>query len=192
MTRGPERCLDEASLREPLRRALAARHPRALPIGSGTAAAVLVPLFERDGEAHIWLVRRPETMRNHGGQVAFPGGKSDPTDASRWATALREAEEELAIKPSSVDVLGALDDYPTITGFTVTPCVGWLAPNVVVRPNPGEVARAFAAPLRAFLGPAEGILPWHGWKVDGEYVWGATAAILRGFVSIIRGLSRAE
>jgi 8-oxo-dGTP pyrophosphatase MutT (NUDIX family) len=185
-----DRRLDEASLREPLRRALASREPRALPPGSGTAAAVLVPLFERDDEAHVWLVRRPETMRSHGGQVAFPGGKSDPTDASRCATALREAEEELAIAPSSVDVLGALDDYPTITGFTVTPWVGWLAADLEVRPSPSEVARAFAVPLRAFLGPAEGTLPWEGWTVDGEYVWGATAAILRGFVSIVRGLEQ--
>ncbi len=183
-----ERRLDEASLREPLRRALASREPRALPVGSGTAAAVLVPLFERDDEAHVWLVRRPETMRSHGGQVAFPGGKSDPTDESRCATALREAEEELAIARASVDVLGSLDDFPTVTGFTVTPWVGWLAPDVEVRPNPSEVARAFAVPLRAFFGPAEGTLPWHGWKVDGEFVWGATAAILRAFVSIVREL----
>jgi 8-oxo-dGTP pyrophosphatase MutT (NUDIX family) len=153
---------------------------------------VLIPLFERNDETHVWLVRRPETMRSHGGQVAFPGGKSDPTDSSRCATALREADEELAIAPSSVDVLGALDDYPTITGFTVTPWVGWLTRDLEVKPNPSEVARAFAAPLRAFFEPGEGSLPWHGWRVDGEFVWGATAAILRGFVSIVRDLEDAQ
>ena len=180
--------LDEARLREPLRRVLAAREPRRSAPGSGTVAAVLVPLFERDGEVHVQLVRRPESMRNHGGQVAFPGGKSDPDDESLRATALREAEEELGIGPASVDVLGSLDDYRTITGFIVTPWVGWLPENLALRPNPGEVARAFAPPLRAFLAAPEGILPWHGWTVDGEHVWGATAAMLRGFVSIVREL----
>jgi 8-oxo-dGTP pyrophosphatase MutT (NUDIX family) len=104
-------------------------------------------------------------------------------------TALREAQEELGISRSSVDVLGALDDYLTITGFTISPCVGWLAPEVLIRPNPSEVERAFAVPLRSFLAPPSGVTPWHGWTVDGELVWGATAAILRGFVSVVRALA---
>jgi 8-oxo-dGTP pyrophosphatase MutT (NUDIX family) len=181
--------LDEATLREPLRRALSSREPRRLPVGATTAAAVLLSLFEKDGETHLWLVRRPKSMRSHGGQVAFPGGKSDPADDSVMATALREAHEELGIARASVDVLGSLDDYVTITGFTISPCVGWLAPDVEVRPNPSEVERAFAVPIRSFLEPATGILPWRGWKVDGELVWGATAAIVRGFASIVRALS---
>jgi len=188
MTARPAPRLDETTLREPLRRALAARATRTLPPGSTTAAAVLLPLFMRDGEARVWLVRRPESMRNHGGQVAFPGGKSDPTDGSLRATALREAEEELGIGPASVDVLGSLDDYPTITGFTVTPWVGWLPEDVPVRPSPAEVARAFAPPLREFFEAPAGVLPWRGWTVDGELVWGATAAILRAFVGIVRDL----
>jgi 8-oxo-dGTP pyrophosphatase MutT (NUDIX family) len=179
--------LDEASLREPLRRVLAAREARRISPGSKTVAAVLVPLFERDGEVHVQLVRRPESMRNHAGQVAFPGGKIEPDDESLRATALREAEEELGIRRASVDVLGVLDDHPT-TGFIVTPWVGWLPGNLTLHPNPGEVARAFAAPLRTFLAPPEDVLPWSGWTVDGEHVWGATAAMLRGFVSIVRGL----
>ncbi len=180
--------LDEATLREPLRRALAAREARRMEPGSRTIAAVLVPLFERNGEAHVQLVRRPETMRNHGGQVAFPGGKNDPGDESLRATALREAQEELGIDPPRVDVLGALDDYLTITGFIVTPWVGWIPNDLTLRPNPSEVARAFAPPLRTFLRPPEGILPWDGWTVDGERVWGATAAMLRSFVAIVRQL----
>ena len=139
--------LTASTLREPLRRALAVRSARKLPAGAGAAAAVLVPLFERDGEALVWLARRPKTMRSHAGQVAFPGGKHDATDPSLLDTALREADEELGIGRASVDVLGALDDIVTITGFTVSPWVGWLAPDVEVAPNPSEVARAFAAPL---------------------------------------------
>ena len=180
--------LRDDALREPLRRALGARSPRKLPLGITTAAAVLVPLFEQEGQAHVWLVRRPRTMRSHGGQVAFPGGKSDPADESLLATALREADEEIGVLPSNVDILGALDDYNTITGFTISPTVGWLAPGIVLRPNPAEVERAFAAPLHALLEPPSGAWPWRGWTIDGELVWGATAAIVRDLVAIVRGL----
>jgi 8-oxo-dGTP pyrophosphatase MutT (NUDIX family) len=180
--------LTEARLREPLRRALAAREPKKLAPSSAKPAAVLVPLFEQDGEAHLWLVRRPGTMRSHAGQVAFPGGKTDLADGSPQVTALREADEELGIPRESVDVLGPLDEMHTITGYTISPFVGWLAPGVEIKPNPGEVARAFAAPLRMFLEPQRGYLPWRGWTIDGELVWGATAAIVRGFVAILREL----
>jgi 8-oxo-dGTP pyrophosphatase MutT (NUDIX family) len=180
--------LTEERLREPLRRVLSAREPRTVAPSSAKPAAVLVPLFEQDGEAHVWLVRRPGTMRSHAGQVAFPGGKTDPADASSQVTALREADEELGIPRESVDVLGPLDQLHTITGYTISPFVGWLAPGVIIQPNPGEVARAFAAPLRMFLEPQTGYLPWRGWTVDGELVWGATAAIVRGFVALLREL----
>jgi len=180
--------LTESTLREPLRVALAARSARSVPAGGWTAAAVLVPLFERDGEAHVWLARRPASMRSHAGQVAFPGGKRDAADASLLETALREAHEELGIPRASVDVLGALDGIVTITGFTVSPWVGWLPADVALTPSPAEVARVFAAPLKAFLEEPSGMFPKRGWTVDGELVWGATASILRGFVAILREL----
>ena len=178
------RYLDAAALREPLRMTLRSRTPSRLPPGATTAAAVLVPLFEREGQVHVWLLRRPTTMRSHGGQVAFPGGKTDAGE-SPLATALREAEEELGIRDSWVDVLGALDDQLTRTGFTITPWVGWLAPDVVIRPNPSEVARAFAPALRAFLEPSSVVRGREGWTVDGEWVWGATAAILRSLAAVV-------
>jgi 8-oxo-dGTP pyrophosphatase MutT (NUDIX family) len=181
--------LTEVRLREPLRRTLAMRSARKLPPGATTAAAVLLAVFEKDGEAHVWLVRRPTSMRSHAGQVAFPGGKNDASDESLLDTALREAEEELGIARGSVDVLGALDDTLTVTGFTITPWVGWLARGQQVRPNPSEVARAFAPPLRAFLEPASGVPPWRGWTVDGEVVWGATAAIVADFVRVLSSLA---
>jgi 8-oxo-dGTP pyrophosphatase MutT (NUDIX family) len=182
--------LTEAALREPLRRTLASRVRRELPLGATTAAAVLLPLFERDGEVHVWLVRRPASMRSHAGQVAFPGGKNEASDDSLLVTALRETEEELGIARASVDVLGALDDMLTVTGFTITPWVGWLAPNVEVRPNPSEVARAFAPSLRAFLEPSSAVAPRRGWKVDGELVWGATAVIVGHLVAVLASLDR--
>jgi 8-oxo-dGTP pyrophosphatase MutT (NUDIX family) len=183
-----DRPLTEAKLREPLRRALGARRARTIPAGTARPAAVLVPLFERDGEVHVWLVRRPRAMRSHPGQVAFPGGKADAGDATPLDTALREANEELGIQRTSVDVLGALDETHTITGFAISPFVGWLAPGVEVFPSTAEVARAFAAPLGAFLESPSGVPPWHGWTVDGERVWGATAGIVRGLVAIVRDL----
>jgi len=137
----------------------------------------------------VWLMKRPTSMRSHAGQIAFPGGKSDPSDESLRATALREAHEELGIDPASVDVLGALDEVHTfVSGFTISPWVGWLAAATEVRPNDGEVARAFAAPVRAFFEAPGGAPPFVGWTIEGELVWGATAAILRGFVAILREL----
>ncbi len=165
---------------------MASREPRKLVLGASTAAAVLVLLFENDGETHVWLVRRPASMRSHAGQVAFPGGKHDASDGSLLVTALRETEEELGIARASVDVLGALDDMRTVTGFTITPWVAWLARGTEVRPNQSEVARAFAPPLRSFLQPRGGAPPWRGWTVEGELVWGATAAILDDLVRRIR------
>jgi 8-oxo-dGTP pyrophosphatase MutT (NUDIX family) len=153
---------------------------------------VLVPLFEHDGETKVWFVRRPTSMRSHAGQVAFPGGKSDPDDASTRETALREAYEELGIEPATVDVLGALDDVRTTTGFMISPWLGWCARGIQIRPNPDEVDRAFAVSLRTFLTPPSGMLPWRGWTVEGELVWGATGQILQELVAILRALGVAQ
>jgi 8-oxo-dGTP pyrophosphatase MutT (NUDIX family) len=180
--------LTESTLREPLRRVLGGHDARELPASVGTPAAVLVPLFEREGEAHVWLARRPASMRSHAGQVAFPGGKRDASDESLLDTALREADEELGIERACVDVLGALDRVVTHSGFVISPWVGWLVQSVELRPNPGEVARVFAAPLRAFFEEPEGIPPWSGWTIDAERVWGITATIVRDLVAILRRL----
>lgn len=196
----PARRLTESMLREPLRARLSARPPVREREGRGRAAAVLVPLFERDGEVYVWLLRRPERMRTHSGQVAFPGGKRDANDTSLLVTALREAKEEVGIDPRDVDVLGQLDDYFTITSYTIAPFVGWVDATYVPVPSPDEVARVFAAPLATFLSVPADIMPsgrgvvrllralprFRGWTVDGEFVWGATAAIARGLGAIVR------
>lgn len=185
---GPMLLLTESGLREPLRRAIAGRPRRSLPLNSTTAAAVLIPLFEKDGDTHVWLVRRPQSMRSHAGQIAFPGGKNDASDDSSLITALRETEEELGIARANVDVLGALDDTRTITGFTITPWVGWLANDVRVWPNASEVERAMAPPLRTFLSTPTGPPPWRGWTVEGELLWGATAAIIQELLALVSSL----
>jgi 8-oxo-dGTP pyrophosphatase MutT (NUDIX family) len=159
------------------------------------AAAVLVPLFADpvDARTHLWLIRRTEDGGAHGGQVALPGGKPCAQDVDLQATALREAWEELGIPPEQVQVLGCLDDYPTITGFRIRPFVGWIPSEFVPTPDPREVAHHFKAPLELFLQP--GARNWVHWAdfrrlvrsyvVDGSIVWGATAAILSSFGEIL-------
>jgi 8-oxo-dGTP pyrophosphatase MutT (NUDIX family) len=178
--------LSEISLREPLRRHLATRAPRLASPTSGTASAVLIALFTRDEDTHVWLVRRSDGLRRHSGQVALPGGKRDPSDASGLHTALREAEEEIGLPATSLDVLGQLDDLVTGTGFTISPFVAWVTQPFTPRPNVAEVARVFDVPLRTFFAKARGIPPFHGYSVEGELVWGATGKILRDLVAAVR------
>jgi 8-oxo-dGTP pyrophosphatase MutT (NUDIX family) len=178
-----------------VRQALAAREPiraRGEPL---RAASVLLPFFAptEGAPAELWLVRRPDDMRMHGGQVALPGGKYELEDADLLSTALREAQEEIGLDPAEVEVLGAIDDCVTVTGFAVTPYVGWIARPFQPRPHAPEVARVFSAPLAAFqVPPREMSVMWGSserlvlsYEAAGEIVWGATAAILRNFVELI-------
>ncbi len=159
-------------------------------------ASVLLPFFAPadDAPPELWLVRRPDGMRVHGGQVALPGGKHEPEDADLLSTALREAHEEIGLLPGDVDVLGVLDDCVTVTGFAVTPYVGWIAKPFQPRPLASEVSRVFAAPLAAFLVPPRATSVMWGsskrivlsYEAAGEVVWGATASILFHFVELVR------
>ncbi len=151
-------------------------------------AAVLVPLVARASEPHIILTRRSEQLAHHPGQVSFPGGRSEPGDADAVATALREAEEEIGLPPSLVDILGILPDYRTVTGFLVTPVVGVLTGPFEPQADPFEVAEVFEVPLafvldasnhqrhRRRIGDQEReffVLPYQD-----HFIWGATAAML--------------
>jgi 8-oxo-dGTP pyrophosphatase MutT (NUDIX family) len=180
---------------ESVRRVLAARERMETPSSALQRASVLLALFATEpGEApHLWLVRRSEGVRTHRGQVALPGGKREPSDADFLATALRESHEEIGLRPIDVEVLGVLDDRETITGYLITPYVGWIANPFTPEPLASEVARVFAAPLAAFAEePRRTRIPWQGserevlsYDVAGEVVWGATASILRHFVELI-------
>ena len=173
-----------------------------LPSRDNRPAAVLIPLREMEpGVAHspveILLTRRAEHLDAHAGQVSFPGGTVDPTDADIFEAALRETHEELGIAPEAVRVLGRLDDMLTITGFHVSPVVGVVEPGVRLEPNPVEVARVFALPLSVAMDEEaweQRLHPWRGSEVtawhlpyDGEDVWGATGTMLRDFVALLRG-----
>jgi 8-oxo-dGTP pyrophosphatase MutT (NUDIX family) len=173
-------------LREALRASLAARERNAVTGVSAQPSAVLLALFESEDDVYMWLVKRPETMRRHRGQVAFPGGKMDPEDRDLVETALREAEEEIGLGRERVEVLGALDDLVTGTGFIITPQVAWLAAPFEPTPNPTEVSRVFRAPLRTFTTRAAGVFPRIGHTIEGEFVWGATFAIARSLGTIVR------
>ena len=150
-------------------------------------AAVLVPVIDDGGPLRILLTRRTETVGTHKGQVSFPGGRSHPEDDGPVDTALREAEEEIGLHPSAVEILGLLDDYPTVTQtMVVTPVVGRITELPPLKPQPSEVARIFEIPVESLLESKGWIARHHpsagGWPVfyfdfDGETLWGLSAFI---------------
>jgi 8-oxo-dGTP pyrophosphatase MutT (NUDIX family) len=152
---------------------------------------VLAPVFERGGELHVAFIERSNEMPVHGGQVAFPGGVCRPEDGSALATALREAEEEVGLRPSDVTIVAALPEVRTMTsGFVITPFVGRIRADYPFLANPREVARIFHAPLSALRDP-NARRPIVRTLSDGTerevpafffgtwVIWGATEAIAR-------------
>lgn len=166
--------------------------------GDLTPAAVLVAVVDRPSPTVI-LTERPVTMRKHPGQISFPGGRIDPGDDGPVAAALREAEEEIALPRNAVQLVGMADLYRTVTGFEVTPVVGVVPPGLPLRPQPGEVASMFEAPLDYLLDPRHQIVrtaQWQGrercyYEIDwqGRRIWGATAAMI---VNLSRRLELAQ
>jgi 8-oxo-dGTP pyrophosphatase MutT (NUDIX family) len=169
-----------------------------------THAAVLVPLVQRDDGLHVLLTRRTEQLRDHAGQVSFPGGRSEAFDADAAATALREAQEEVGLLPALVEVIGQMPTYATITSFIVTPVVALVTPPLDLVVDSREVAEAFEVPLQFLMNPAqhqrhvfefEGgqrqflSMPWQGAGTDGVrrdyFIWGATAAMLRNLYRLL-------
>jgi 8-oxo-dGTP pyrophosphatase MutT (NUDIX family) len=171
-----------------------AREPVARAEGS-RAAAVLVPLYEHNGEAHVVLIKRPEEMPTHKGEIAFPGGKFElDVDTSLRDTALREAFEEVGLRADDVEVVAQLDGLGTVASrFTITPFVGFLPDRPVLHPDPREVVRVLEVPLSDLLDPdAYRNELWDTWMedlsihfydLDDETIWGATARILTSFLA---------
>jgi 8-oxo-dGTP pyrophosphatase MutT (NUDIX family) len=152
-----------------------------------TPAAILMPVVDRR-EPGVILTVRTDTVRKHAGQIAFPGGRIDPDDEGPVAAALREAEEEIALPRSEVEVVGIADRYRTITGYEVTPVLGVVRPDLPLSPQPGEVAAIFEAPLDYLLRPEQQRVRstvWQGrersyYEIEweGRRIWGATAAMI--------------
>ena len=152
------------------------------------AASVLVPIVARPGALTVLLTRRTAHLREHSGQISFPGGRAEPQDAGPEATALRETHEEIGLPARQVELLGKLSDYHTRTGFRITPVVGLVAPPLELRLDAQEVDAAFEVPLAFLLDPANHqrqAREYQGRTVHffaipyGEhYIWGATAGML--------------
>lgn len=159
-----------------------------LPPRPPVESAVLVGLVPRAQGTQVLLTRRTETLRTHGGQVGFPGGRIEPEDRHPAAAALRESQEEIGLLPQQVVALGFLDPFITITNYRVLPLVAVVDPAFVAVPSPDEVAEVFEVPLDYLMDMGNlqaKTLDWgskrrsvleYGWP--GQRIWGATAAML--------------
>jgi 8-oxo-dGTP pyrophosphatase MutT (NUDIX family) len=159
------------------------------------SAAVLVPIVDRPSGLAVLLTERASSMRRHGGQVSFPGGRVEDADADVVAAALRETEEEIGLDRSQVEVLGFLPDHIVYTGFRVTPVVALVRPELSLTLDAGEVASVFEVPLSFIFDPrnrrqkpsglGDKQLLLHEMWWDGYRVWGATAGMLLTFERLL-------
>jgi 8-oxo-dGTP pyrophosphatase MutT (NUDIX family) len=167
-----------------------------MPEGSVTPAAVLLPIVQRAAGPMLLLTQRAGHLRQHAGQISFPGGRIEAADAGAMAAALRETHEEIGIEPRFVEPLGYLPGQLVLTGFSITPLVGLVQPGFVLRIDATEVADVFELPLavvalersfRVVPRQVRGVqlqlheLPW-----EGRVIWGATAAMLRNLGTVLR------
>ena len=152
-------------------------------------AAVLIAVVEHPEEPSVILTRRSDSLRNHTGQVALPGGRCDPGETP-WQTALREAHEEIGLDPALVTLAGLSTPYRTGTGFHITPVVGFVAPGFSLTISQAEVAEVFETPFKFLMDPLNHVqhereIPtgvtrrFYGMTWEDHFIWGATAGILR-------------
>ena len=162
------------------------------------AAAVLLPIFPAEsGSLKLCLIRRTQTMRNHAGQIAFPGGGFEDADEELVRTAVRETQEELGIHPTSLQILGTLDEVWVPSGYRLTPFVGWMDHLPDLTPNPVEVAEVMCAELNDLMNPKnfrEELLQRANYQhrmvafdIPGGPIWGATARVLFRFLQLAFG-----
>lgn len=184
-------------LEKRLTEALRARQPRRVELDDARAAAVLIPVVGGNDPSLIFTVRT-ETLPSHKGQISFPGGSIDTGDPSAEVAALREAEEEIGLQTADVKVIGELDSVPTfVSGYVISPFVGWIERTPELRPNPAEVAEVLHVPLAELVDDirrepgfmhANRVYPTEAWIWQDHVIWGVTARLLRMF---LRALARA-
>jgi 8-oxo-dGTP pyrophosphatase MutT (NUDIX family) len=165
-------------------------------VAADKPAAVLVPIVDRPRPAVLLTLRTPD-LASHAGQVAFPGGKIDPLDASPLAAALRESEEEIGLARALVDPIGYLDLFLTFSGFRILPAVARISPDYALALNPREVSEAFEVPLDFLMRPENHQRLRREWKgvardyyampFEHRYIWGITAGILRNLYDRVYG-----
>lgn len=187
-------------MRDLLREALAGYSPEQVEADPGIPpAGVLLLIYDHPDGPHIVFQKRTEHVRDHKGQISFPGGATDPGDDTVLHTALRETHEEIGVHPDDVDVLGQLDDMVTVSNFRVTPFVGWLKRYPYEwRFSDSEVAYLLEVPLHHLLHPdtlvpdrrlingREYVYSSYQWRDD--LIWGATARMLTNFLDILAAL----
>jgi len=159
-------------------------------------AAVLVPLVLRESGFTVMLTQRTDHLHDHAGQVSFPGGRVELTDANPVATALRETEEETGVGSDCIDILGSLPRYYTGTGFAITPVTALVRPTFILAPDEFEVAEVFEVPLSFLTEPSNYRLhrvtlpdgserQYYSIPFENYFIWGATAAMLRGMYQVL-------
>jgi len=184
-----------------LKKILAQRNKHYITDKDRLPSAVLIPLYQEDGQYHIIFIKRTMTVKTHQGQISFPGGMQDRVDKTLRDTALRESEEEIGLRREDVNILGELDDEITTTSnYIVTPFVATIPWPYRFKPNKNEVAKIIGVPIAALMEkdcrkPETETL--NGKKVEsfayyyqGTRIWGATARILNKLLEIIAGLPR--
>ena len=160
-------------------------------------AAVLVAVTDRREPGVLLTLRQPH-LKRHAGQIAFPGGRVDPGDTDMVAAALREAEEEIGLDPTRVEIAGTSDVYRVGTGFAVTPVVGVVPPDLPLAPHEAEVAAVFETPLAFLLAPGNHVLKsmiwegrersFHEIQWEDRRIWGATAGMIVNLAARLRGV----
>ncbi len=165
------------------------QHPRLTQLRQLRDAAVLIPVVDHGDDATVILTKRAERLKAHSGQVAFPGGTIDATDASPEAAALRETEEEIGLDGKHIEIIGRMPDYVAGSGYRIAPVLGIVQPGFTLTINADEVDAAFEVPLRFLMDPANhrrdsrmwNDLEWFFYDMPygDQRIWGVTAGIIR-------------
>jgi 8-oxo-dGTP pyrophosphatase MutT (NUDIX family) len=176
---------------------LGSRKPRSIDTDSFTHAAVLIPIFQHNGDYRLLFIKRSHRVKKHKGQISFPGGVVDETDPSFEHTALREAREEIGLAEEDVEVLGSIDDVKTLSSnYIVHPFVGFMPYPYPFKLSKREVSRILEIPFSHFLdeekGDRNGAVMFRGvnyktpmWEYEEDVIWGATARIMVNFLDIL-------
>ena len=165
-------------------------------------SAVLIPIMERGSELSILLTKRSKELKSHGGQVSFPGGRCDDQDHHAMDTALREAHEEINLPKNNIEIVGAMEDYETVTGYSVSPVVGFVDPDFQMIAQAAEVEEIFEVSLEYILDEKNHVIESILWKGETRHyyvfphehyrIWGATAAMLVRFANLVNENVNAE